>query len=61
MDRGAWSAPGRGVAKESDVTERLNNNKVTSEQPGWGMELDSRIESQLECLRLSVTVREERG
>jgi hypothetical protein len=41
MDRGAWWAPGHGVAKESDVTERLNNNKVTSEPPGWGMELET--------------------
>ena len=40
-DRGAWWAPGHGVAKESDMTERLNNNKVTSEPPGWGMELET--------------------
>ena len=26
MDRGAWRATVHGVAKESDTTERLNNN-----------------------------------
>ena len=63
MDRGAWWAPGHGVAKELDVTERLNNNKVTSEPPGWCTELETQ-ESRanlLECLRLSVTVWEERA
>ena len=28
MDRGAWRATGHGVAKESDTTEQLNNNKT---------------------------------
>ena len=26
MDRGAWQATVRGVTKESDMTEQLNNN-----------------------------------
>ena len=26
MDKGAWQAIGHGLAKESDRTERLNNN-----------------------------------
>ena len=26
MDRGAWQATVHGIAKESDLTERLNNN-----------------------------------
>ena len=29
-DRGAWWATVYGVSKESDTTERLNNNKVIS-------------------------------
>ena len=29
MDRGAWQATVHGVAKESDMTERLNNNNFT--------------------------------
>ena len=29
MDRGAWWAIAHGVAKESDMTEQLNNNKDT--------------------------------
>ena len=28
MDRGAWQATVHGVAKESDMTERLSNNKM---------------------------------
>ena len=28
MDRGAWRATVRGVAKESDTTEQLNNNNI---------------------------------
>ena len=31
MDRGAWWATVRGVAKESDMTERLNSNNKTVE------------------------------
>ena len=30
VDRGAWWATVNGVAKESDVTEQLNNNVVNS-------------------------------
>ena len=29
MDRGAWQATAHGVAKASDMTEQLNNNKDT--------------------------------
>ena len=28
MDRAAWPATVHGVAKESDMTEKLNNNNV---------------------------------
>ena len=28
MDRGAWQTTVHGVAKESDTTERLNNNRL---------------------------------
>ena len=30
MDRGAWWAIVHGVTKESDMTERLNNNQTTT-------------------------------
>ena len=33
MDRGAWQARVYGVTKESDTTERLNNNTTTSFTP----------------------------
>ena len=33
MDRGAWWATVHGVAKESDTTERLNNN--SGREPRW--------------------------
>ena len=33
MDRGAWRATVYGVTKESDTTERLNNNTATSFTP----------------------------
>ena len=35
MDRGAWRATVHGVAKELDVTERLNNKMITEQFCDW--------------------------
>ena len=32
MDRGAWWATVQGVAKELDMTEQLNNNRMLEKQ-----------------------------
>ena len=50
MDRGAWQATVDGVTKESDTTERLNNNEnyhfhlcdnnISSKQIGPNMALE---------------------
>ena len=39
MDRRAWRATARGVEKESDMTEQLNNNKLI-EKDAMGLGLD---------------------
>ena len=36
MDRGAWRATAHGVAKESDMTERLNNTMIQKEMDALG-------------------------
>ena len=33
MDRGAWPAAVQGIAKESDTTERINNNNPLPHRP----------------------------